>query len=1044
MFINLHSHSRYSDLDGISKIPELVEKIKKDPSSPNVFTITDHGRISGWPEAMKIAKKEGMKFLPGVEGYVSLPEGDPKANSRKAKYYHLTIFARNEAGVKFIYKLFKNSKKESRKIVFDRDLLYSKESSDSLVILSGCVGGELASYTVGVEDIKNPDMVAAENYVKEAVEIWGDSFFLEIGDHKDQLEKEHTVNVIKLSQKLGVKLVATCDSHYTNVSDHNAHQLYIKSSKFDDWGVSQGDYSSMGGDEALTYFTGLGYHQDSWREAIENTLLVSDLIEDDIALPHTAHDEQIDIRGIVDEAFKKKRIGTSYEEESRARVETEMAVIVKKEYQRYFYIVYSLLNYLRSIGVIVGPGRGSGAGSEVAYLMGITGVDPLKYGLIFERFLNYERDSPPDFDIDFQSYVNMPDGRTLSIKDAVRDWAETYEIFANTSLILTLTTEGASSALKGMMRAADVPYMVANKITTGLMPEQLNKCIQNPDLLESTLDTIQVDLTPQIADAFVASEHIIGTVKGDGIHASGVLMSNEEIPVDGEGISLFDYKSLEDIGFIKYDILAVDTLGHIKEALNLMPEELSNRYYDNDGDLIWDEQDPAVFKQVMKSTLTNQMVFQLSSPGMNVLIQGVKPQSIEDLALISAMYRPGPLESGLPDVYIARKNKTENEDALSLAEIVIRDALSLDPKGEKELGVLIYQEQAMKLAQILSGFTLNESDHLRAAIGKKDDQKTAEVGRKFIKQFKPEYGDKKVAEAVWSYIVPFGHYAFNKSHAVAYSMISYVTAKLMTYDPGYYLAAIKRLGAGKSNKIVNIASASNVKVKAARWPATLSTHFDGDVLWLSPMESKNEWSDIHEFIADKSLGRMHNAIINFGYWGDNVTTILQKNSGDSTMSLFSRPNPVTAEDIDKMKQAQIKSIGMYLNAPIDKQFSQLMKMFEQVVTVWEEASMNMDKVAKQRAWTKISQMRLADHQQWTGNAYLVVSDINKYKNIQVDYQIGDQVLTFVIRKWNKELWEFFADRKIGETHKVTLAIVYNKYTQAPEFVIKDAKDVNIR
>lgn len=1030
MFINLHTHSRYSDLDGISKINELASKAKADGAT--AFTTTDHGRISGWPEAMSVAKKLGIKYLPAVEGYVSLPEGDIKATSRRAKYYHLTIFARNEKGIEFIYRLFRESTVEVNKAVFNRELLYSDEAKD-LIILSGCIGGELASYTIGIEGIKAPDIAAAEKYILEAKEIWGDAFFLEIGDHVDASEKAHSIALIELSKKLDVKLIATCDSHYTDAHEHDAHQIYMQSSKYGDWGVAKGNYSSMGESEALQHFTKLGYYQDSWREAMINTKLVSDMIEDGLDLPHASADEQIDIRPIVEEAFIKMRKGTSYEEESRARLEMELSVIINKGYQRYFYTVHSLVTYLKSIGVIIGPGRGSGAGSEVAYLMRITNVDPLKYDLLFERFLNFERDSPPDFDIDFQSYVTMEDGRQVSIKEVVQHWATEFNVFNNTALILTLTTEGVSSALKGLMRSTQVPYATANSITTSLMADQLNKCVEQPNLLRSTLESISIEVTPEIEEAFKVAKHIVGTVKTSGIHASGVLLSNENIPVDSLGVSLFEYKPLEAMGFIKYDILAVDTLGHIKEAISLMPEDVAAKYYDNHGDIIWDEDDPQVFKQIMKGTLTNQMVFQLSSAGMNKLIQGIKPKSIEDIALINAFFRPGPLASGLPNQYIDRKFGNEDEAALRPEELVIREAL----QGGSELGVLVYQEQAMKLAQVLSGFSLNEADILRAAIGKKDQAKIKVVGEEFIRRFNPELGPE-IARKVWEYIIPFGEYAFNKSHSVAYSMISYVTAKLMTYDAGYYLAAIKRMGAGKSNKIVSIAADMNIPVKAARWPAKLSTYFDGKILWMAPMESTHEWANIHEFMADKSLGKMHTQIINFGYWGENVTTLLEKNSGDATMSLFNKPKPVTAQDLELIKLAQIRSIGMYLGAKPDSNFDNMIKRFNLISEKWAEISMAMDQRQKRYAWNKFPGTDL----EWTGRAHLVVCDMNKYRNVLVSYQIGQEVLSFTVRKFNKTFWNLFSAKKPGETHEISVALSYNQYTQELEFILKDVKDGN--
>ena len=784
-FIHLHNHSIYSILDGVARISDLVNKAKE--YGMRSLALTDHGNMFGIMEFVQTAKAAGIKPIIGSEIYVSPGKMEDKTKSQE-NYYHLVLLVKDEKGYDNLKKISSlgYTKGFYYKPRVDKDTL--RRYSEGLIALSACIAGEPQRY------ILRGDIETAKKKIIEYKEIFGDNYYLEIQNHGLEEEKIVREAFVKLSKELNVPLVATNDIHYID-SFHAIIQDIMFATE---------DGKTISDKDRRTYPTNQIYFKSSdemielfkeYPEAIENTLKIAEEcnfneIEKDVILPRFEIPEGYEsdfeyLKALVYQGLEKRYSNLTNDIIERA--EYELSVIKNMGFVGYFLIVQDVINSARKNGVPVGPGRGSAAGSLVAYALGITNIDPLKYNLLFERFLNPERVSMPDIDIDFGDtkrdkvieYVKQRYGSesiaqivTFSIikeKAAIRDVARFFEVTPSETDRLTKIYD---SLLKDLAKK---------------YPEKYEEYKANDDVIGFVISTeefkeaIEDFADPEkIMKVMEYSRKYKGPIRQLSLHAAGVIIApgkvSDYVPictVKDVVATQYDKNYIEAAGLLKMDFLGLRTLTQIYKTLELIEE--------NKGKKIDIENIPLDDKKTWKLFQNGDTVavFQFESLGMRKYLKELKPNRLEDLIAMNALYRPGPMDN-IPS-FINRKHGREPIEYLHP---------KLKPILEETYGIIVYQEQVMKIAQDLAGFSLGKADLLRRAMAKKKVKEMEKLGKEFIEGAIANGIDKDVAEAIFKLMEKFASYGFNKSHAAAYAWLAYQTAYLKANYPIEYFTAI--------------------------------------------------------------------------------------------------------------------------------------------------------------------------------------------------------------------------------------------------------------
>lgn len=778
-FVHLHTHSHFSLLDGLGKIPALVARAKA--FGMKAIALTDHESLYGAIEFYQACTGAGIKPIIGIETYVTSRGRQKKAGRIDDERFHLILLSRTTTGYHNLLKMITKAHLEGfyYKPRIDFELL--REYGEGLIASSACINGQIAQAILRGND--------PEPVLWQYLEIFGtEHFFLELQDHPN-LPEQKIVNdaLISLAQKHGLHLVATADSHYLDPSDAEAHDvlLCLQTKKV----KSDNDRMCMlGEDFSFTNGTAIAETFAHVPEAIENTLRIADMCDVNIdfgksVLPYFEVPASITTEEYLKslcETGMKKRYGDSCAPQLRDRLEYELSIITNAGFASYFLIVHDFVSWAKNQGIVVGPGRGSAAGSLVAYVLGITNIDPIAYDLLFERFLNPERISMPDIDLDF----------TDTRRDEVLAYVEEKYGNDHVAQIITFGTMAARVSIRDVGRVLGMPYSFCDSLAK-MFPA--NQTIQQAI---DSLDEIRIayesdDRTRRVLDI---AKKLEGVARHTSTHACGVVITKEPVVqyVPCQYVSLEDKRlvtqyslhAIEDLGLLKIDFLGLSNLTILEHAKNIVAKTHGISVdYDT---LPLDNK--KTFKLLKEGKTTG--VFQLESGGMRRYLKQLRPTEIEDIIAMVALYRPGPME-WIPD-YINRK---QGRTQPTYIHEKLRPILS------KTHGIAIYQEQVMKIAQDLAGFSLGEADVLRKAVGKKIKKLLSQQRAKFITGAVKNGIEKSVATEVFDFIEPFAGYGFNRSHAACYAVIAYQTAYMKANYPEEFMAALMTSDKDNSDRI---------------------------------------------------------------------------------------------------------------------------------------------------------------------------------------------------------------------------------------------------
>jgi DNA polymerase-3 subunit alpha len=784
-FVHLHVHSEYSLLDGAAQLEKLVARAKalKFPA----LALTDHGNLFGAVDFYTACEKAGVKPILGCELYVA-PGSRFERSSQDGGYEgasHCTVLARTRAGYANLMKLVSKAYLEGYyyKPRVDRELL--AQHADGLLVLSGCLNSEVSRLLTAGDEAK------ARETAGWYQEVFGkDHYFMEVQAHGLEQQVAVTEGTIRIARAIGAPLCGTNDSHYLEADHSRAHEALLciqtgtTMSDPDRWKFSSNEFYVKSAEEMRAVFKDLP-------EAYRNTLAVAERCNVDLQfgqfhLPRYQVPDGFTLDSYLEErAFEglKARYGTSPADAVVERLRYELGVISKMGFSGYFLVVWDFISYARRQGIAVGPGRGSSAGSLVAYCLGITNVDPIRYGLIFERFLNPERISMPDMDIDFAD-----DRRDEVIRYVVDRYGAD-----RVAHIITFGTMGAKAVIRDVARVLGFSYGEADRIAKLVPGFPLNITLDEalekaPPLAE------QVKRDQRVAEMWAVARALEGCTRHASVHASAVVISDEPLmervplykdPKRPELITGYAMGPIEKLGLLKMDFLGLKTLTVITDALRLIKEA---RGIEVDADAL--PLDDARTYQLLSEARTFG-VFQLESAGMRDALKRLKPQRIEDIIAMVALYRPGPMD--LIEDFVNRKH--------GRAPIAYEHPL-MERHLQETYGIMVYQEQVMRLAAELAGFSLGEADTLRKAMGKKDRELMATQREKFVAGCKASKIDARKAERIWDLIEKFAGYGFNKSHAACYGVVAYQTAYLKANHPTEFMAALLTSEMDKTDKIV--------------------------------------------------------------------------------------------------------------------------------------------------------------------------------------------------------------------------------------------------
>lgn len=787
-YVPLHLHTEYSLLDGATMVKHLVDKAKKE-NMPAV-AITDHGVMYGAIELTKTCHEMGgIKPILGCEAYII--DGDIKDKTSKQPLYHLTVLAQNKQGYKNLVRLISRAHIEGfyRKPRINKQML--ADHREGLIVLSGCLGAELSQHLLANDYAKARE---SAGWFKETL---GDNYYLEIQDHGYPEDRKVNRQLIKLSRELGVKLVCTNDSHFTNKDDAISHDCLLciqmgknvtdaNRMKFSGW-----EYIKNGDEMAYLFRDHLD--NEYIEESIKSTLEIADKVE----LVKLAGDPRLPVfpvpPGHTAESFLdkmvydglKERFGQELAANVESRARTELKVIEDMNFASYFLIVSDFIKFARERGIPVGPGRGSAAGSLVAYALGITNIDPIKYNLLFERFLNPERKSMPDIDTDF-----CIERREEIIKYTAEKYGED-----RVAQIITFNRMTSKAVIKDVARVVEYPFAESTKLAKMVpvvrgKPTPLDEMVQDhPEFKKAYASS---DETRQVVDL---ARKLEGVNKTFGMHAAGVVISDvpleDLVPVqrnnDGTVITQFYMEDLAYVGLVKMDFLGLRNLTMIDKAIKIIKQ---TKGVEIDPDKI-PLDDEKVYQTISNGDLAG--IFQLeTSSGMRQVARDMKPSNMEDLSALIALYRPGPLDTGMIDKFIDCKNgKTTIAYKTKLLEPILKDTY----------GQIVYQEQVMQIAQQLGGYSLGQADLLRRAMGKKKPEEMEKQREIFVSGCVKNGVTKEIANELFDMMVQFAEYCFNKSHSQAYAFLTYQTAFLKTHYPVEYMTALLSSVSGEQDKV---------------------------------------------------------------------------------------------------------------------------------------------------------------------------------------------------------------------------------------------------
>jgi DNA polymerase-3 subunit alpha len=797
-FVHLHLHTSYSLLDGACRISDLT-RYAADLKFP-ALAITDHGAMFGVIDFYKSARAAGIKPIIGQEFYVA-PESrhDRKLDEFGESAYHLVLLARNAEGYSNLIELSSISYIEGfyRRPRIDKEIL--SRHSDGLLALSACLKGEVAYL------LNRGDYEGAKKTASWYQDLFGENYFLEIQHNGLPEQDKANEGMLKLSRDTGVGLVATNDIHYLRREDTRMHDvlLCIQTGKT----VHDEDRMRMDAHELyLKSAEEMELHFRDYPEALSNTLAIAERCNLEIPIGET-HLPRFPIpEGMTEESFLYSQVRSGFDkrmelilegtpeeqregvlEQYQGRLGTELEVITNMGFPGYFLIVWDFIRYAKEQGIPVGPGRGSAAGSLVAYSLGITDIDPIRYGLLFERFLNPERISLPDIDVDF-----CMERRDEVIRYVANKYGED-----KVAQIITFGTMAARGAIRDVGRALDMSYAEVDRIAK-LVPEILgiklsNAIEQEPQLKEA------MKKDKKVADLLELAQKIEGLHRHASTHAAGVVISDlplsRHVPLyrhikDDSILTQFAMKQLEDIGLVKFDFLGLRTLTLLNNALQLA----NRRRLDQGQELIEMERLDLLDRKTYEllSTGDTNGVFQLESSGMKDLLVKMKPGSFEDLIALVALYRPGPLGSGMVTDFINRKQGRQE---------ISHDTKELEKILSETYGVIVYQEQVMQIASELAGYSMGEADNLRRAMGKKLPEEMEKQRARFLEGCRAGGIPNKKAAGIFDNLAFFAGYGFNKSHSAAYALIAFQTAYLKAHYPLEFMAALLTSEMDNSDKV---------------------------------------------------------------------------------------------------------------------------------------------------------------------------------------------------------------------------------------------------
>ena len=787
-FVHLHLHSQYSLLDGAIKFDELFQEVSKQGMS--AVALTDHGNLFGAYDFYKLGKKNNIKPIVGCELYIT--KDRTKKTPENNKTHHLTVLCMNLKGYENLCSLVSMGHLEGfyRKPRIDRELLFEK--SEGLIVLSGCLNSEVCHNIL--KGKKDEALKIASEY-KNAL---GDRYFLEIQGTllKEQIRVNSTLRDI--ARKLNIPVVATNDCHYLTKDCFDSHDalLCIQTNSL----VKEEKRFRFSGNEFyLKSREEMMLAVDNYEESLENSLLIAERCnlefdQTDYRLPKIDNGKILsneNFESLIEESLDTKAseglIPNSEISEYKKRIEHEINIIKNMGFEGYFLVVSDFIKFAKSSNIPVGPGRGSAAGSLIAYLLDITEVDPIRHGLIFERFLNPERISMPDIDIDF-----CGEGRDEVIKYVTQKYGQD-----KVAQIGTFGTMSSKAVIKDVGRVLGFNFGDVNKITN-LIPSfrgkvySLDECYKKIKEFKTLINS-----TPQFTELYKLGIKLENSVRHSSTHAAGVVISDESldkmIPLykgsRGETVTQYDMNAVEDLGFVKFDFLGLKTLTVIKKTKEFIRKKSINI---DEKLKRADLNDSKIFN--LLSTGLTRGIFQIESSGMKDVLQNLKADKFDDLVALLALYRPGPLDSGMVDDYILRKNGKRNVDypTPELKEIL-----------KETHGLFVYQEQIMQTASILANFSLGDADLLRRAMGKKKASEMLAQKQKFMDGTEKNKIPQKIAVDIFDTMEKFAEYSFNKSHSTAYAYITFQTAFLKTYFPCEFMSSLMSSEINLSEKIVS-------------------------------------------------------------------------------------------------------------------------------------------------------------------------------------------------------------------------------------------------
>lgn len=813
-FTHLHLHTEYSMLDGANKLKELALTLKEQGATS--VAMTDHGNMFGAIDFYQTMRSHGLKPIIGLEAYLHNMEdlGDKSSRQR----FHLCLYAKNEMGYKNL--MYLSSQSYIHGLYYypriNKKLL--EKHSEGLICSSACLQGEI-NWHLNIHNERNVRFGAKGYEAAREAALWykrvfGDDFYFEIMRHGINDQRAIDDDIIRLSKELDIKIIATNDTHYTfkeraeahevfmcigmgkrlNDPDrmrHSVKEFYVKTSEqmselFADIPEAISNTQDLAnkcnlelklGDPTPPNFKFTREYAKEFNVALAQENVEFSFENDDLVFEHLCR------KGLEE---RLKFVDESKHDEYKARLETEIKIIKEMKFSGYMLIVHDFIKVAKDKNIPVGPGRGSAAGSLVAYALKITDIDPLPYNLLFERFLNPERVSMPDIDVDF----------CRDRRDEVIDYVIDKYGSDKVAQVSTFNKLLAKGVIRDVARVLDISLQDVDEFIK-LVPEELKITLDEAYEKEPKIKEF-IEKHPKGKELWEYAKSLEGLNRNAGVHAAGLVISNESLwnktPLFRQSknderhlITQYSKDHLEDVDLIKFDFLGLKTLTLIHNAIKLIKERYNK-------DIVWesiDVNDSKVYKTIQSGNTLG--IFQIESDGMQSLNARLKPENFEDLIAVLALYRPGPMESGMLDDFIDRKHGLKK---IIYPFDVLKEVL------EPTYGVIVYQEQVMQIVQIIGGFSLGGADVVRRAMGKKDPEKMAKLKDEFANGAEKQGYNRAKAEDLWELIVKFAGYGFNKSHSAAYGLITFQTAYLKTYYPSEFMAALLT---SEQNKIENVA-----------------------------------------------------------------------------------------------------------------------------------------------------------------------------------------------------------------------------------------------